>query len=414
MSNAPVIRSDVPGSFAWGVFHERHPVLLRQVLDALPYGPAERAAVGRLLAESTTGVLEPPGTDSPDAGQWVEWGRGLWGKPWGEAPFLWAESYFYHRLLDATGYFRPGAWQGVDPFAPFKADELAGAAVDDELASLDVLDGLPQSRRADALLSSALWGNRADLSFRITAEPEGPPAPDGPRAPDGPVSATGRAASGLLADDSAQLWATLARAGGGRVCVVADNAGRELLPDLVLIDHLLTRGLAAQVALYVKPQPYFVSDATTADVLAALGRLRTAPSPAAAAVGGRLWRAMGDGTLAVRTHPFFCAPLPYHDMPDDLRAEFTGAALTVLKGDLNYRRLVGDRLWPPTTPFADTTRHFPSAVAALRTLKSDVIVGLDDTRVTRLDDTATPWRTNGRHAVIQFAPARDRTADAEG
>ncbi|MFJ8622297.1 damage-control phosphatase ARMT1 family protein [Kitasatospora sp. NPDC093550] len=389
MPNAPVIRSDVPGSFAWGVFHERHPELVRRVLAALPYGPAERDAVERLLVESTVGVLEPLGADArneqaaQDAEQWLAWGEGLWGRPWGEAPFLWAESYFYRRLLEATGYFRPGAWQGVDPFAPFKAAELAGAAVDEELAVLGELDGLPPARQADALLSSALWGNRADLSFGMTAEPGGP------------------AASDLVADDRALLWAVLERAAGGRVCVVADNAGRELLPDLVLIDHLLARGLAAQVVLYVKPQPYFVSDATMADVLAALVRLRSAPSPAAAAVGERLWRAMGDGALVVRTHPFFCAPLPFHELPADLRAEFAGAALTVVKGDLNYRRLVGDRLWPPTTPFTEVTGHFPTAVAALRTLKSDVVVGADAATLARLDGTGAPWRTSGRHAVVQ-------------
>ncbi|KOV12300.1 hypothetical protein ADK60_31760 [Streptomyces sp. XY431] len=376
---APVIRSDAPGSFARGVFHERHPKLVQQVLDALPYGPAQRAAVEQLLAESTTGVLEPLGEEAPDAAQWLEWGADLWGRPWGEAPFLWAESYFYRRLLDAVGYFRPGAWRGVDPFAPFKHAELAGAAVDDELAALSKLDGLPEARRAQALLSSALWGNRADLSFRITAE------------------ADGQTASDLLADDSTTLWTQLERARGGRICVVADNAGRELLPDLVLIDHLLTRGLAAQVVLHVKPQPYYVSDATTADVLASVERLRTAE------VGGRLWRAMTNDALVVRTHPFFCAPLPFHDMPADLRTEFTGAAMTILKGDLNYRRLVGDRLHPPTTPFADKTGHFPTPVAALRTLKSDVIVGLDADTVTQLDSSEPAWRTNGRHAVIQVA-----------
>ncbi|GHF63241.1 hypothetical protein GCM10018790_46350 [Kitasatospora xanthocidica] len=388
MPHAPEIRSNVPGTFAWSVFHERHPALVRQVLDALPYGPTERAAVERLLAESTTGVLEPLPADAPDAAQWLRWGDGRWGEPWGEAPFLWAESYFYRRLLDATGYFRPGAWHGVDPFAPFKATELGGTAVDGELAALDGLDALPHDRRAHALLSSALWGNRADLSFRITAR------------------AAGTTPSDLLADDSALLWAALERADGGRVCVVADNAGRELLPDLVLIDHLLARGLASQVGLYVKPQPYFVSDATMTDVLAALDRLRTAPSRAASDIGERLWRAMGDGTLVVRTHPFFCAPLPYHVLPADLRAEFAGAALTILKGDLNYRRLVGDRLWPPTTPFTDATEHFPSPVAALRTLKSDVVVGLDPATLTRLDTTGTPWRTTGHHAVIQVTAHR--------
>ncbi|MFD7449227.1 damage-control phosphatase ARMT1 family protein [Kitasatospora sp. NPDC059827] len=389
MPNAPVIRSDAPGSFAWGVFHERHPELVRRVLGALPYGPDQRAAVERLLTESTSGVLEPPAADGPDAARWLAWGEGLWGRPWGEAPFLWAESWFYHRLLDATGYFGPGAWQGVDPFAPFKDAELAGPAVDEELAALDGLDALPEPRRTDALLRSALWGNRADLSFQLTAEP-----------------GSGPADADLLADDSALLRAELQRAGGGRVCVIADNAGRELLPDLVLIDHLLSTGPVAEVVLHVKPQPYFVSDATTADALAAVERLRTAPSPAAGAVGRRLWRALESGALTIRTHPFFCAPLPYHDLPDDLRSELAGAALTILKGDLNYRRLVGDRDWPPTTPFRTAAEYFPSPVAALRTLKSDVVVGLAPTTVAQLDATGAPWRTTGRHAVIQVRTHR--------
>ena len=103
---APTILSDVPGSFAWGVFHERHPKLIRRVLDALPYGPTERAAVEELLSESIGGVLEPLGKSAHDHRQWLEWGEGLFGRPWDQAPFLWAESYFYRRLLEATGYFR--------------------------------------------------------------------------------------------------------------------------------------------------------------------------------------------------------------------------------------------------------------------------------------------------------------------
>ncbi|GLW57680.1 hypothetical protein Kpho01_56910 [Kitasatospora phosalacinea] len=378
--DAPVIRIDAPGSFPRAVFRERHPVLVRQVLDALPYGPRQRAALEELLARSTGGApLEPLGPDAPDAAQWRAWGGGLWGRPWDEAPFLWAESWFYRLLLEATGYFRPdGAWRGVDPFAPFKAAELTGPAVDAELAALDALPPDPRP----ALLAAALWGNRADLSFQLTAR-------DGDRAPD------------LVADDGARLWAALERAPGGRVGLVADNAGRELLPDLVLADHLLTSGLAGHVALYVKPQPYFVSDATTADALVTLARLRTAPGRAAAATGERLWRATADGTLTLRTHPFFCAPLPYAAMPADLRAELSGATLTILKGDLNYRRLLDDRHWPATTPFAALTAHFPTPVAALRTLKSDVLAGVAPDTLARLDATGPDWRTNGRHALVQ-------------
>ena len=383
MPTAPTILSDVPGSFAWGVFHERHPKLIQQVLDALPYGPAERAAIEQLLAESTTGVLEPLSENSHDHQQWLEWGRGLFGRPWGEAPFLWAESYFYRRLLEATGYFRPGTWQGIDPFAPFKNAELAGPAVDDELAALRDLPSLSAEKRAEALLSSALWGNRADLSFQITA------------------SAEATQPSALIADDSPLLWSTLAAANNPRLCVIADNAAGELLPDLVLVDHLLTSGLVSEVVLYVKPSPYYVSDATTADVLATVGRLRTAPEQEAGLIGRRLWQAMSSGTLVVRTHRFFCAPLPFHDMPADLRAELSGAAMTILKGDLNYRRLVGDQLWDATSPFAERVGHFPSPVAALRTLKSDVVVGLDGAVAAGLDTTGEPWRTSGKYGLVQ-------------
>ncbi|GAA2245397.1 damage-control phosphatase ARMT1 family protein [Kitasatospora cystarginea] len=388
MAIAPVILSNARGSFAWGVFHERHPKLIEQVLAALPYGPTEREKIERLLADSTTGALEPLGPEVHDHAQWLEWGRGLWGRPWGEAPFLWAESYFYRRLLDATGYFRPGAWQGIDPFAPFKNAELASTAVDDELTALDRLGTLPPQDRAKALLSSALWGNRADLSFQLTAPSDT------------------QAATALLADDSDLLWTELERSRGGQVCLVADNAGRELLPDLVLIDHLLVSGLATRVVLHVKPQPYFVSDATMADVLATVARLRAAPGAQAELIGRRLWQAMKSDTLAVRTHPFFCAPLPYRDMPADLRAEFSSATVTIVKGDLNYRRLVGDQLWPPTTAFATAAARFPSPVAALRTLKSDVIVGLNAPLVAELDRSAGDWRTSGRHAVVQFHSPR--------
>ncbi|CAM5228649.1 Damage-control phosphatase ARMT1-like metal-binding domain-containing protein OS=Streptomyces griseomycini OX=66895 GN=FHS37_002772 PE=3 SV=1 [Streptomyces griseomycini] len=89
-------------------------------------------------------------------------------------------------------------------------------------------------------------------------------------------------------------------------------------------------------------------------------------------------------------------------MPDDLRADFAAAAVTLVKGDLNYRRLVGDRYWPPTTPFADVTAHFPGPVAALRTLKSDVITGLTPgTEAALVAAEGQRWRTGGTHALVQ-------------
>jgi hypothetical protein len=88
-------------------------------------------------------------------------------------------------------------------------------------------------------------------------------------------------------------------------------------------------------------------------------------------------------------------------MPADLRADFAPARLVIAKGDLNYRRLVEDRHWPATTPFAELTGYFPAPVVALRTLKCDVVVGLPASTLAKLDASGEPWRTTGEYAVIQ-------------
>ncbi|MGW0330998.1 damage-control phosphatase ARMT1 family protein [Streptomyces sp. NPDC003011] len=385
--SAPVIFGDDPGSFPHSVLAERHPAIVRQVREAFPYGPEQHHALEALLTSCTKGVIEPLPADAHDLDRWADWGMGEYtGRSWFDVPWLWAESRFYRRLLDAVGYFGPGPWQGIDPFRPFKLAELDSRETDEELAALDDLAGRSADEQAMALLHGSLWGNRADLGFRLSD-----------------AAAEDRAAvPSLVADHSDTLWTLLT--GTGTLCLIADNAGRELIPDLLLVDHLLTHRRVERVVLHVKPYPYYVSDATAADVVDALRRLVKAPGEAAA-YGRRLWSATADGRLTVRAHPFSCAPLPYADLPGDLREELAPAVLTVVKGDLNYRRLVGDRRWSPTTPFADVTAHFPGPVAALRTLKSDVITGLDaGTEAALVAAEGQAWRTSGTHALIQVRP----------
>ncbi|MEU0302427.1 damage-control phosphatase ARMT1 family protein [Streptomyces sp. NPDC006175] len=377
---------------------ERHPALIEQVREAFPYGPRQHRALDTLLHEIVHGVVEPLAPGSPDRELWLGWGQEHFGRPWFDAPFLWGESYFYRRLLGAVGYFDEGPWKGVDPFASFKRAELLGSTVEEELRSLDDLAGASAAERAAALLQASLWGNRADLGFRAAT---GGSTPGGSTPGE---STPGEADPALVADDSALLWSLLPAGSPAIVAVIADNTGRELIPDLVLIDHLLEHGHADRVVLHVKPAPYFVSDAMTADVVDCLRRLNSAPG-GAGEIGVRVWEAMGAGRIEVRTHPFFCSPFPYDRMPEELRAELGAATLTILKGDLNYRRLVGDRLWPATTPFADLTAYFPSAVAALRTLKSDVVVGLDPRIQEGLDRSGQEWRTSGTHALVQVRAA---------
>ncbi len=383
---APVIVADEPGTFPHAVLAERHPAIIRQVREAFPYEPARHRALDALLAECAEGTVRPLPADAHDRERWRTWGMDTYaGRSWYDVPWLWSESFFYRRLLDAVGYFGPGPWQGVDPFRPAKLAELDSPATDEELAALDGLAGRPEDEQTAALLHGSLWGNRADLGFRLSAEEAG----------------RGAAVPALVADDSERLWTLLTTSSAPTLCLVADNAGRELVPDLLLVAHLLAHGRIGRAVLHLKPYPYYVSDATTADLLDAVRRL-TGAGGMAAEYGRGLWAALRDGRLALRTHPFSCSPLPYADMPHDLRADFAAATVTVVKGDLNYRRLVGDRYWPPTTPFAGVTRYFPGPVAALRTLKSDVITGLDaGTEAALTAVEGQRWRTAGTHALIQ-------------
>lgn len=381
--DAPEILCDVPGSFTWRVLHDRHPAIVAQVADAFPYPPHIRAALDRLSADAVAGTLEPLPADAHDAADWARWNAPYTGMSWYDTPFLFAENHFYRRLLDAIDYFRPGPWRSLDPFEPQKSAELLDPGVDDELAALAGLAALPAPEQLTAALDAALWGNRADLATRLSD----------------PESEHRKQAADLVADDSPVLHRILGPDTGSTVCLVADNAGRELLPDLVLIDVLLRDGRADRVDLHLKPLPYFVSDATGRDLVSCLRRL--AGHESSAALAGRLRQALADGRLDVAAPAFYCAPLGYDAVPAELAARFRAAKVTIVKGDLNYRRLVGDRHWPAGTPFADVTAHFPGAVAALRTLKSEVLTGVSAADAAALDATGDAWRLSGTHGLIQ-------------
>ena len=86
---------------------------------------------------------------------------------------------------------------------------------------------------------------------------------------------------------------------------------------------------------------------------------------------------------------------------EDLRQRLSSTALTICKGDANYRRLCSDAHWPRSTPFADVVGYFPSPVAALRTLKSELIVGMQAARAAELDESDPGWLTSGRYGVVQ-------------
>lgn len=88
--------------------------------------------------------------------------------------------------------------------------------------------------------------------------------------------------------------------------------------------------------------------------------------------------------------------------------------LILFSGDLNYRKLIGDINWLPSTTFKDALRGFqPTAVVALRILKCDCVCGLNSDYETKISEndkdnsdylsSTNYWQTNGKYAVVQLS-----------
>jgi hypothetical protein len=108
--------------------------------------------------------------------------------------------------------------------------------------------------------------------------------------------------------------------------------------------------------------------------------------------------------LSVLTDPYWVSPLGWRQRPDDLEALLNGSGLIVVKGDANYRRLVDDRHWDFTTPFAIAVGSTPAPMLALRTVKSEVAAGLEAAAVDRAAATDPEWLQNGQWAMAGFLP----------
>jgi hypothetical protein len=111
------------------------------------------------------------------------------------------------------------------------------------------------------------------------------------------------------------------------------------------------------------------------------------------------WRRTGK--LKTATHPFYTSSLFYPALPADLRRELGRSNLVILKGDANYRRLCSDAPWPPETPFAEVVADFPAPLAAIRTCKAEVMVGLPPGVAGALSAADPTWMVNGRRGLIQ-------------
>ena len=115
-------------------------------------------------------------------------------------------------------------------------------------------------------------------------------------------------------------------------------------------------------------------------------------------------------------HPFWCTGYTFwelHNEAPDLFLHLSRSDLVFFKGDLNHRKLTYDCAAPPSTDFEIAIGPMASAagapkVCSLRTIKSDVVVGLGpdgDERAEKLDQDEPGWKISGKYVRLNPASA---------
>lgn len=382
LQRPPMIRTDHSNAFARLTMKSRVPTIIREVHELNPDLPSTMLDALRRHADAMENNALIPMIDLPahDYGDWLPAWIAHRGDTWLNTDWFFAEIYNYRLLMQIVRWFELGR----DPFAPKKYEELTGTALWETLDRALATRALPIEERLVRMIHFDLWGNRIDLSY-AAARAHG--------------SAVG--ANDLLVDDSMKVTNHLLTTRHKTVHFILDNAGTEMAIDLALADTLLN-GIADRVVMHLKAHPTFVSDAIPADVLIFLSRLERR-SGDAQQLGQRLQAALDDGRLRLIPDPYWNSTRLFWDLAPHIAQTLRDAMLVIVKGDANYRRIAGDAMWPPETPFGEVMTYARVPILALRTLKSDVVMGLTKGLAEKLEATDAQWRVHGKYGLIQAA-----------
>ncbi|KAJ3829385.1 hypothetical protein F5880DRAFT_1470747 [Lentinula raphanica] len=357
------------------------------------------------------------------------------GKDFMNAPWLFAEAYKYRRLRECFSVSK--FWSDYDVFYRQKCDTFSRSA--DAVFELSlrfaepftISDKLSAQEQLEAerlmfleLTQVCLWGNSTDLSLLINMTEEQIKA----------LQSTGgdhlaATEKNILGNHLGKLWETvkeLREKTHGRIDFVLDNAGFELYCDMVYADFLIQSGLAKEIHLHGKRYPWFVSDVTKKDwewLLNTMVYGQLFPKAGDAELeslrrlGARWKQYEKEGKWVYEQHPFWCTGYTFWDLHSeapDLFLHLSRSDLVFFKGDLNHRKLTYDCAAPASTPFEIAIGPMANSagapkIASLRTIKSDVVVGLGDEGdeiAEKLDNEEPGWKISGKYAVVLLSEGR--------
>lgn len=362
----PRLTTEEPDSFAAFSLEKRLPVILGKLIDNAD------TPVLHALQQLATEMREGKITTLPPVifGTLDQIIKPYSGRRWANMPFLTVELYFYARILLAFGH---STATPADPFQPAK--EAANLQAIESLATL--AEYCDPDCDIHKLLRRSVIGNTADLSQHIIPKAD-------------QVS--------LLVDESDTATKLIA-SGMQRIDLVFDNAGMDVLTDLLLIRRISS--YCSHIVAHVRPYPMFISDMTMINMKSLIEKLGISSIPAARKLGEDITQLLRQNQLTLRTSPALGLPASFYADETLTRETFENAELVIFKGDLNYRYFAGDRRWPHTTEKDYFLQRFGRSALFLRTLKSEVLAGLTPEVAAKTTALQPDWLTCGHYGIIQ-------------
>lgn len=376
------IRTDGSNDFAHRSMTERLPAIIDDVMGRNPHYADDivadlRALREALVTDAPMTLFDPP---APDHDVWRERFAAHEGETWLDSEWFFAEMLAYRHVVAAGQYWTTRR----DPFRPFKEDEFRSDALRHRVGEV-LAEEAPLRETLGRRLLHCLWGNRMDLSMSDVL-----------------AQGTDAADEHLLHNDVPAAVDHLLEGTAGPVHLLMDNAGTEEAFDLALADTLLSHDVATRVTLHVKMMPVLVGDVLGEDVFHLLDVMER-HGDRLEELARSIHRHVRDGRLRIVPDVFWNTDARLWELPPRLATPFAEAALVVSKGDAHYRRLGNDAVWAPEATLDDAIGDVPVSLLALRTIKSDTLVGVDAETVRRLDDEEPGWRTKGTYGVAQFS-----------
>jgi damage-control phosphatase, subfamily III len=286
-----------------------------------------------------------------------------------EASFFLAEFYFYHHMQSLANYEKTL----IDHWKPMKEKDFLSRT-----QNIETFYGLFKNKEMShenfrRQILFAVSGNSEDLSLLETRNKN----------------------HSFVIDDSDRLYNYIQKGGHERFDIFCDNSGNELLADISLALFLIGSEKVGKIYFHFKPSPIFVSDALSDDfdfiVMNVSEEIRS-----------YIKELISENKIILETNEFWDNPLFYSEMPFDLKNELSNSDLWIVKGDLNYRRFVEDRLWANDQDIHDICSYLPANALLLRVIKSEVLVSVNNDLFKSIKEESPDFQINGKWGLIQF------------